>query len=286
MSGFVEQLSKTRRFQGRVSVSELNASIEQLQQLDKQSEKSKKQGCLWMGLTIPATFLLVVGATALDLPVAVIPIVMVGTGTLIWGGITAFKASKTDFEDRRYELLAQMANRLKIDMASDALFDVQLDLEAVNAKRKFVRKGVAGTWKVKFYEDTWLTLGGQFVDGTRFSISMIEKHQDRHKTKRSRSGKMKSKSKTKASSLAVVSLKPKEKRYPHAGALGAQARGAVQLPRLAQLKDLSASENVLTLKAVTQLTWTAHDGTTLLSKMLLSLYQVLNLSRRIDKKQP
>jgi hypothetical protein len=57
MSGFVEQLSKTRRFQGRVSVSELNASIEQLQQLDKQSEKSKKQGCLWMGLTIPATFL-------------------------------------------------------------------------------------------------------------------------------------------------------------------------------------------------------------------------------------
>jgi len=42
---------------------------------------------------------------------------------------------------------------------------------------------------------------------------------------------------------------------------------------------------VLTLKTASKSTWNVDSGTQLLSQMLLSLYQVLNLSRQIDKAQ-
>ena len=54
---------------------------------------------------------------------------------------------------------------------------------------------------------------------------------------------------------------------------------------MVELKDLSAWNNVLTLKAASKANWTVDSGVQLLSQMLLSLYQVLNLSRQIDKAQ-
>ena len=51
------------------------------------------------------------------------------------------------------------------------------------------------------------------------------------------------------------------------------------------IKDLSTRDNVLTLKAASKASWTVESGVQLLSQMLLSLYQVLNLSRQIGKAQ-
>jgi hypothetical protein len=285
MPGFVEQLSQSRRFQGQLTTQQLTSSLAELEDLDKTSEKKKTKGCLasfgGMALLVMG-FVVAVGA---EMPVVGGPCAIAGIGVIIWGIIIRSAAGRTDFEDRRYQLLGQLTRLLSADMDPDAPIDVQLDLDKVNTGNKLVRKGKAGPWKVKFYEDTWLSLRGQLLDGTRFTVSLTEKHQDRSRTKRSASGKMKHKTKTKSGVLAVVSLKPKEKRYPTAGQLGAQARGAVQLPPTVELKDLSTRDNVLTLKAASKVSWTVESGVQLLSQMLLSLYQVLNLSRQIDKAQ-
>lgn len=285
MPGFVEQLSKSRRFQGQLTTQQLTSSLADLEDLDKTSEKKKTTGSL---LIFGGIVLLVVGvvvAFGVEMPMLGGACAIAGIGIVIWGIIIRSAAGRTDFEDRRYQLLGQLTRLLSADMDPDATIDVQLDLDKVNAGNKLVRKGKAGPWNVKFYEDTWLSLRGQLLDGTRFTVSLTEKHQDRSRTKRSASGKLKHKSKTKSGVLAIVSLKPKEKRYPNAGQLGAQARGAVQLPQMVELKDLSTRDNVLTLKAASKTGWTVESGVQLLSQMLLSLYQVLNLSRQIDKAQ-
>lgn len=285
MSGFVEQLSKSRRFEGQLTTQELASSLDALKELDKTSERQKRSGCLVMA---GGVVLLIIGtgvSNAARSDWMLILSVIVGAGIVIKGFASRLVAGKTDFEDRRYELLDRMAQLLSADMDPELPFNVRLDLDKVNAGDKFVKKGKAGHWNVKYYEDAWLNLSGQLVDGTKFTVTLIEKHQDRSRTKRSASGKLKHKTKTKSGVQAVVSLKPKEKRYPNAGQLGREARGAVQLPPGVLLKDLSTRENVLTLKTASKSAWTVDSGVQLLSQMLLSLYQVLNLSREIDKAQ-
>ena len=284
MPGFVEQLAKTRTFSGQITAQELQSSLEELKQLDKLSERKKLFGCLW---AVAGGGLALVGFVLAQetSPVLGGGCLFIGIGLLAWGIINRVSAGRTDFEDRRYELLERVAGLIRVDMNPEAAFNVGLDLNDVNAKNKFVRKGKAGLWNVKYYEDSWLNLGGQLADGTKFTITFTEKHQDRSRTKRSASGKIKHKSKTKSACQAVVTLKAKDKRYPHTGQLGPQARGAVQLPGGVQLKDLSAHDNVLTLKTASKSAWTVDSGTALLSQMLLSLYQVLNLSKAIDKAQ-
>ncbi len=285
MSGFVQQIAKSRRFHGQLSIDEFSSLIDQLADLDKASEATKKKGCFGVVLSVLFVPVGALGGLAIDLPVLAGIAAVLGLVGVIVSIVKIVSASKTDFEDRRYQLADRLTQLLQTDMPADATLDVGLDLAKPNARDKFVRKGKAGHWDVNFYEDSWLTLAGQFVDGTRFTVSMIEKHQDRSRWKRGRSGKMKHKSKTKTAALAVVSLKPKEKRYPNAGALGANARGAVQLPRLAEIKDLSRKENVLTLKVLLKTTWTVSNGVELITKMLLSLYQILNLAKHINKAQ-
>lgn len=285
MSGFVEQLSQTRRFQGQLTTQQLTSSLVDLENLDKTSEQKKAKGGMVIACGFALAFVGGIGSLAAELPVLAGICACFGIGLVIKGSIARSSAGRTDFEDRRYQLLGRMARLLGADIDPDTPINVQLDLDKVNGRSKLVNEGKAGVWNVKFYEDPWLNLQGQLMDGTRFTVCLTEKHQDRSRTKRSASGKLKHKSKTKSAVQAVVSLKPKEKRYPNAGALGAQARGAVQLPHGVELKDLSTRENVLTLKTASKAGWSVDSGSQLLSQMLLSLYQVLNLSRQIDKAQ-
>ena len=286
MSGLIEQLSSNRNFQGQLSVEELSRSLVDLAELDKTSEKQKLTGCLVAlagGAAIVAGFM-VIGSQFVS-PVFGWVLGIIGFGMLLWGLVSRGKAGSTDFEDRRYQLVDRLNRLIGVDMAPNSVLDLTLNLEPVDIKHKLVNKGKAGIWNVDHYEDSWLKLRGQLLDGTRFTLELTEKYQYRHRKKRSASGKIKHKSKTKSAIQAIVSLKPKEKRYPDAGELGQQARGALQLPQATQVKELSAQDNVLTLKTARKGDWNVNSSIDLLSGMLLSLYQVLNLSRKIGKSQ-
>jgi hypothetical protein len=286
MSGLIEQLSSNRNFQGQLSVEELSRSLVDLAELDKTSEKQKLTGyqfALAGGATIVAGFMVI--GSEFGSPVFGWALGIIGSGMLLWGLVSRGKAGTTDFEDRRYQLVDRLNRLIGVDMAPNAKLDLTLNLEPVDIKHKLVNKGKAGVWNVDYYEDSWLKLRGKLLDGTRFTLELTEKYQYRHRKKRSASGKIKHKSKTKYAVQAIVSLKPKEKRYPDAEQLGQQARGALQLPQATQVKELSAQDNVLTLKTARKGKHGCDSSTDLLSGMLLSLYQVLNLSRKIGKSQ-
>jgi len=286
MSDLLEQLSSTRTYQGQLTKQELSQSLAALETLDKESEKKKQLGCL---ISLGSLFGSISGfvfAVPGQTPLLGWPVTLLGLAGLVWGLVQRSSAGKTDFEDRRYQLLDRVTRLLGVDMSADSLLQVQLDLQPVDHSGKKVGKGKVGVWNVDYYEDPWLNIQGQLLDGTRFTAGLTEKYQYRHRKKYSASGKIKHKSKTKTALQAVVSVKPKEKRYPGAGQLGQQAHGAVQVPATAQVKSLSVRENVLALKTASRGDWTVDATTHLLSQMLLSLYQVLNLSRKIDKAQP
>ncbi len=130
------------------------------------------------------------------------------------GFATRWARSRLNLENRRYELAERIIRFLGRDSRPDAEVSLQLDLQRPNIKRKAVRNGQVGPWKVTYYTDPWLRLQGRLLDGTAYRLTAIEKHQLRSKTYRSRSGKMKSKSKTKSASELIVGVRVKSRRYP------------------------------------------------------------------------
>lgn len=199
-----------------------------------------------------------------------------------------WKHSSLDLDDRRYEVVAGLLRLLSKDMADDARVTVKIDFRPHNHARKLLRKGKAGYWNVKFFVDRWLEVSGSFVDGTKYSVTLIEKQQDRHRTKRSASGKTKHKYKTKNSSEAIISLKIKQKRYPRAQGLYGKFQKTVKLPPWVNLKSVRADGDRLTLRTTTPTKWDAvgpegkrpkRDGVNWMAMMFLSLYRLLNVSK-------
>ena len=127
--------------------------------------------------------------------------------------------------------MVRLLRLLETDAAPTVPLTIAIDFREADHRSKHVRDGRVGAWSVAYFEDPWLTLSGRFQDGSAFRIAMVERQQNRKKTKYSRSGKMKTKHKTKASSQALVQLRPKAKRYGQLDTLGRDARRAVQLPR-------------------------------------------------------
>jgi hypothetical protein len=258
-----------------------------LRQLDAIQEK---KSLLWVsvgsiGLVLAGIGLMcaLAGQTA-----AAVPILVIGVIVAIVGFSLRAIHGRLNLVNRRYEMVAGILALLSKDMAEDALVSVDLDFRPHNHPDKFHRQGKVRSWNVKFFVDCWLQVQGRFVDGTKYSISLIEKRQDRHRTKRSASGKIKNKSKTKNSSEAIVSLKFKQKRYPKASLLYERARETVQLPSWVGLKAIKTSADQLTLRTATQHQWEASgpdqqrvklDGVNWIAMMFLSLYRLLNLSR-------
>ena len=164
-------------------------------------------------------------------------------------------------------------------------------------KDKFVSSGKAGSWSVKYYQDPWLQLSGRFLAGTSFTLTKTDLLQKRSKTKQSRSGKLKYKSKTKEGLEVELLLRFKPEKYRHMATLQADASEAIQLPnRNVIVKRLRHTDRSIGLKIAHKGGWHAPgneeggrgraaglDMTQTIAMMMLSLYQVLQLSKAIDK---
>ena len=207
--------------------------------------------------------------------------------------------SKMNLENRRYELAEKVLKFLGRDSRPEGQISVHLDLQRPNIKRKEVRKGKVGPWKVKYYTDPWLRIQGRLLDGTAYRLVATEKHQHRVKTYRSRSGKWKSKSKAKSGTDLNVCVRVKSRRFPDLTKTNVkQVRQIVQLPEWAILKacqvDAPANSEraTLVLKSATKVNWSCEptdgeesptSGVRWFAMSILSLYQVLNLARGPEK---
>ncbi len=122
---------------------------------------------------------------------------------------------------------------------------------------------------------------------------MIEKQQNRQRTKRSASGKLKTKRKTKNASEAIVTLRVKEKRYPAVASLtDAPDSALIQLPPWVQVKSVGIEGESLTLRSVTKGGWNVsgpgfepapNDGVNWVAMKLMYLYSLLNTAKKVKE---
>ncbi len=273
-----------------------------LRQFDDEQEKKARLGT-WVGVI--GILGIVGGGALLIIPnvevfefgrpwrwgmgeIAAVAVGVIGLVAAIAGFSLRAIHGRLDLDDRRYEIVSGLLSLLSKDMAADAPVTVAVDFRPHNHAAKLLRRGRVGYWDAEFFVDRWLEMHGRFVDGTKYSVTVIEKQQDRHRTKISASGKTKHKYKTKNSSEAMVSLKIKQKRYPQAQELDRKVNQTVQLPPWVQLKSVGTEGELLTLRTTTNTKWDARgpgekpatrDGVNWVAMMFLSLYRLLNDSK-------
>ena len=281
------------------------AHLSSLRSMDKKIEEKRKRFVLISAMGGASTALgallvfVAAGSGSIGWLMACGVLLAVGVPLLIWGISSLSGDAMRDVPDRRYEAALGILKLLSKDLARDSLVNIQLDCRPHNHKTKKVRTGKVGYWDVKFHVDHWLVLRGGFADGTKFSIMLIEKQQDRSRKKRSASGKIKHKSKTKTASEAILRLKIKPQKNPDLRD-GWQGRAtsstaAVRLPKWTLPKSLDAQGDRVTLRSTTKSSWDAvnpgnqggakvqRDGVKWMAMMFLSLYGVLDAAKSNSK---
>lgn len=288
---------KSRVYTTRDTAANVAHDLSVIRRLDRRKEKLQRQYEILAGIfgvLLAAAFPLGGGLGSLW-----VWVVLALSAFLVIAFVLRAVHKSLNLENRRYELLDGLLRLLGADMAEDAAVDVALDLRAPNHKSKFQRKGQVkrkwgSSWNVNYFKDPWLRLRGRLLDGTRFQVLVTEKHQDRSRWKTSSSGKKKRKTKTKASTEAAVILRMKEGRYGPLDSFISELGGAVKLPPWAETKRLEGDSGSLKLESQTSAAWdvtrprtskpaSGPDGVAWISMMFLSLYQGLNLARRIGK---
>ena len=208
--------------------------------------------------------------------------------------IVAARYSGLDLENRRYELVARILQRLRKDIAPDEPVTVELDFRPTQDARYLTKRGKVKDWNAESFTQRWLSFQVRLRDGTHLRLGMEERLQARSRTRRNPRGKYKTKRKQKGVSFLHVHLRVKPERHPQLARLGAQARQAVRLPHGASLSRLDVAEDRLALRVGMARDWAAQEGVkppfcdapraALMS--LLSLYQVLNYSTALRKREP
>jgi hypothetical protein len=298
---------KTFVYKSNASPATVIAQLSSMRHMDKRIEETRKRYALLClagaGATVLGVILCFAAAGNPNFKGLLLalggPLMPAGLTALIWGFICLIGSSMRDVPDRRYEAALGILKLVSKDLARDSLVNIQLDCRPHNHETKKVRTGKVHYWNVKFHVDSWLVLRGSFADGTKFTMMMIEKHQDRSRRKRSASGKIKHKSKTKTSSEAILELKIKPKKNPELVS-GWQGKAksktaAVRLPEWTQRKSLDAQGDRIKLRSTTKSSWDAvnpslkggakvqRDGVKWMAMMFLSLYGVLDATRSNQK---
>lgn len=227
----------------------------------------------------------------------------VGFVYMVMSIITKFKNAKFNLDDKRYECLDGILKLLSADTAKDANVAAVIDFGKDVRDDTLLRIGKVGPWEVKYYESTWFSLIGRLLDGTKYSISIKEKIQQRSKSKISASGKHKVKHKSKSGEEIALRVRVKAKRYPNLADVAADAQAAIQLPSYAAVKSFKfdATDIALTVSIRDELShqnnlWRSvksnapekvaeqvKERVQLLAMMMLSVYQALNKTKVVQQ---
>ncbi|AKJ01129.1 hypothetical protein ATI61_114162 [Archangium gephyra] len=307
----LEQFSNEPIYRATVPCPQVLEELQQLGQLDAHHEKKQARATTVGRVTLAAGVLcLFVGMLGMSGEGIGMPLAWGGT-VLALVGITAFilrsRYQRLNLENRRYELTWRVVWLLQADISPDEPVTLELDLRPATHSDKYQNEGSTRSgWTVKHYLDPWLSLQGRLLDGTHFRLEMTERVQLRNRTKTNARGKMKSKSKQLSAAFLRVRLRVKPERYQHLERLGSSARGAVQMITGTQIKNLTVEADRVDMTLHLRIPWVAGhsepppspgsspgnrsteaaplNGQRVVATALLSLYQILNLSRALDKK--
>jgi hypothetical protein len=264
------------------------SDMTRLRTFDREQEK---KGLFWKWMAVLGGVSLMTGGICLFAEHTRTGMVLNGIGLplTVIGVFFLIRYRRRNLDNRRYELVFGLLSLLRKDMAAAARVNVAIDFTPHIHKSRLARTGKVGPWDTRYFVHPWLQMTGVLVDGTRFTLKLIERHQDRHKVKINPRGKRKHKSKTKISSEAILTLKVRLKRYPGFESLSGGLADSLRMPPWVQLKAVNANGRLLTLRTTTRSSWnvpgsdsdgtTEHDGTHWIAVMFLNLYGLLDSAR-------
>ncbi|MCP3143089.1 hypothetical protein [Pyxidicoccus xibeiensis] len=294
-----DRVRSERFYRSTAPVAEVMADLDRLRHLDTEAKKAR---AAWKDRSFTLAFagpgLLVV---SLVLYVSK-PGIVAGTG-LTLGGVLIFglflslfrvlRLKMVDLEERRYALALRVLQRLSEDIGPDEPVTLELDLHLTMDARNRTARGTSGAWKTEHFVNRWLSFQARLRDGTHLRLGMEQRAQHRVRERRNPRGRLKIKRKNKGTALIDVQLRVKPERHPGLARLGQDARKVVKLPPGVALARLEVTDDRLSLRSRMEDGWEAKprmrnaslDAPRTVVMMLLSLYQVLNYSTALRKRE-
>lgn len=271
-SAIVANLCRTLQYERTALPAAILEDLDSMAAIDAFAEKRQKIYLLFAALAGLGTFLslpsLVVGGA---FTVASL------TGLTVVFGVKCAKWARLNVPNERYLVARKLIELFARDMTNQEEITLKLVLSPADQATKKVRRGFDRT----YYEDSWLSIEGQFADETRFSATINELLQIKfRKAKRKPKG-----------FEASLTLGFSRKTYGAAAGMAKDVVGAVKLPAGTGLKSVRIKDNLLKitvkLPSVVNMFGKPDPVVEKLSQaftmMLLSSYQVLNLARILSK---
>lgn len=197
-----------------------------------------------------------------------------------------FQYPKLSFNKNRYSTFARIVKLVYRDMAEESLLLTKIDFNKSIEKNKLIstiEHPQKRRFKIATYQNPWLDIAGKFRDSTKFQLNLTEYNQKVYGYKRSRSGKSKYKSKTKFKGLDIkLKLLFSPRKYGAIQILQKDAIGAIKLPLGVPIKNIKITGKYIQL-TVKLLVLNDEIIYQTVVMMFLSLYQILNLARKLSK---
>ena len=231
------------------AIAELDRIAEtESQRLRKKANNAAGLGCGFAGVV----FLCFIGASFVgaSITVLLLPAILAAVFFFIRTAQVRSKAlyeGELDVPNHRYQVLRKLLPVLQGDMKPKGRLGLNLDLSAPDSRHKFAgktphprRRG----WEIDFFDDPWLRLKGRYIEGSRFLLTINQRHQVR--SGRNINGKLRTRPRFKGFDLRLdITCAPK---FRPALMQLPTLRQVVQLPEGAVLKQIKVTPKGLCIK--------------------------------------
>ena len=267
------QLRKTGIYDARAPLPALLADLEQIGGMVQAAEATRHRVRVYSGLAmllgiVCAVLAGIIGSTAFSFLCFLT--FATGVGLFIYSFITG-----RDFHKHhdRYELLRDMSMGIQPDADPRAKFAVKLQMKS---NRSLVREEPfpqRRNGKQKFYEEQFLSIAGELLDGTYLEETVTELARERSYT----NPRGKSKMKTRRRYLLDVSLNYPGDVYGDARQAQQKLSEQIRVTTSATVKSVNVTERSIAVKTMLS----AEKEIPKASAMVcLGAYRILNLARR------
>lgn len=215
-----------------------------------------------------------------------------GLSTFVGFIFTKFKAIKYNkiFKNQyRTELSQKLIDLLSRDIDEQSIIEFKLsykyDKDKINKLYTLKHPHKSG-WKIDHYRHEWLSFRGKFIDKNNFYLTIAKLSKTAYGTKRSSSGKIKNKSKDKDLGLELSLIcKYSQKRYGAIKLLKDDFISALKIPSECKTRKIRLTDKAIiwVVRISPQFSNKVDSIYQAIMMMFLSLYQVLNLAKKLTK---
>ena len=197
--------------------------------------------------------------------------------------------ARLNLPKHRHTLTSDLVEMFARDTDKSSNIDVYLSFLRATAKQfklATTPHPSKNGWKIDSFQHQWLRMKGQFLDKTRFILTITGLSKTQYGLKRGISGNNKYKSKTKIVGLDVgLTLNYPQKQYRAIKVLKNEIDAAIKVPVFCQIRNIKVTDKSLHLlvRISPDLAEKSPEIYQTITMMFLSLYQVLNLAKVLSK---